>query len=191
MSCELGLIETTEPTGGTQKGEYLGGPTNGQAAACRRRLAAKGAIHTLNGGGQPSSSALFLPFFLLISCHLRPTGLSAPIISSPSSIPVHLLHCTTIILPPPPLPPISCHLPGPPPPPPPPAAAPTSAPGVEVDPLPTLIPSSSFCQKPPPPQTSCCPPGPPPPAPPATPPPSVRRGSKPGGSPQPALARSG
>ena len=37
VSCELGLIETTEPTGGTQKGEYWGGPTNGQAAACRRR----------------------------------------------------------------------------------------------------------------------------------------------------------
>ena len=38
VSCELGSIETTEPTGGTQKGEYWGGPTNGQAAACRRRL---------------------------------------------------------------------------------------------------------------------------------------------------------
>ena len=32
VSCELGLKETTEPTGGTQKGEYWGGPTNGQAA---------------------------------------------------------------------------------------------------------------------------------------------------------------
>ena len=41
VSCELGLIETTEPTGGTQHREYWGGPTNGQAAACRRRLAAK------------------------------------------------------------------------------------------------------------------------------------------------------
>ena len=36
---ELGLIETTEPTGGTQHREYWGGLTNGQAAACRRRLA--------------------------------------------------------------------------------------------------------------------------------------------------------
>ena len=62
-------------------------------------LAAKGAIHTLNGGGQPSSSALFLPFFPLISCHLRPTGLSAPIISSPSSILIHLFRCTTTITP--------------------------------------------------------------------------------------------
>ena len=41
VSCELGLIETTGPTGGTQHREYWGGPTNGQAAACRRRLAAK------------------------------------------------------------------------------------------------------------------------------------------------------
>ena len=40
VSCELGLIETTEPTEGTQHREYWGGPTNGQAAACRRRLAA-------------------------------------------------------------------------------------------------------------------------------------------------------
>ena len=39
VSCELGLKETTEPTGGTQHREYWGGPTNGQAAACRRRLA--------------------------------------------------------------------------------------------------------------------------------------------------------
>ena len=77
----------------------MGGPTNGRADACRRRLAAKGAIHTLNGGGQPSSSALFLPFFPLISCHLRPTGLSAPIISSPSSILIHLFRCTTTITP--------------------------------------------------------------------------------------------
>ena len=38
VSCELGLKETTGPTGGTQKGECRGGPTNGQAAACRRRL---------------------------------------------------------------------------------------------------------------------------------------------------------
>ena len=37
VSCELGLIETTEPTEGTQHSEYWGGPTNGQAAACRRR----------------------------------------------------------------------------------------------------------------------------------------------------------
>ena len=29
VRCELGSIETTEPTGG----EYWGGPTNGQAAA--------------------------------------------------------------------------------------------------------------------------------------------------------------
>ena len=41
LSFELGLKETTGPTGGTQKGECKGGPTNGQAAACRRRLAAK------------------------------------------------------------------------------------------------------------------------------------------------------
>ena len=40
LRFELGLIETTEPTGGTQHREYWGGPTNGQAAACRRRLAA-------------------------------------------------------------------------------------------------------------------------------------------------------
>ena len=40
VSCELGLIETTGPTGGTQHREHWGGPTNGQAAACRRRLAA-------------------------------------------------------------------------------------------------------------------------------------------------------
>ena len=40
MSCELGLKDTTEPTGGTQHREHWGGPTNGQAAACRRRLAA-------------------------------------------------------------------------------------------------------------------------------------------------------
>ena len=37
VSCELGLIETTGPTGGTQHREYWGGPANGQAAACRRR----------------------------------------------------------------------------------------------------------------------------------------------------------
>ena len=41
VSCELGFIETTKPTGGTQHREYSGGPTNGQAAVCRRRLAAK------------------------------------------------------------------------------------------------------------------------------------------------------
>ena len=29
--------ETTGPAGGTQKGEYWGGPTNDRAAACRRR----------------------------------------------------------------------------------------------------------------------------------------------------------
>ena len=28
MSCELGLKETTEPTGGSQHREYWGGPTN-------------------------------------------------------------------------------------------------------------------------------------------------------------------
>ena len=37
MSCELGLKETTEPTGGTQNREYWGGPTNGRAAAPQRR----------------------------------------------------------------------------------------------------------------------------------------------------------
>ena len=31
VSCELGLKETTEPTGGTQLREYWGGPTNGQS----------------------------------------------------------------------------------------------------------------------------------------------------------------
>ena len=31
VSCELGLIETTGPTGGTQHREYWGGPANGQA----------------------------------------------------------------------------------------------------------------------------------------------------------------
>ena len=40
VSCELGLIETTEPTGGTQNREHWGGPTNGRAAACR--LAVRG-----------------------------------------------------------------------------------------------------------------------------------------------------
>ena len=42
VSCKLGLIETTEPTGGSQHRdrEYWGGPTNGRAATCRRRLAA-------------------------------------------------------------------------------------------------------------------------------------------------------
>ena len=30
VSCELGLKETTEPTGGTQHREYWGGPANGQ-----------------------------------------------------------------------------------------------------------------------------------------------------------------
>ena len=40
MSCELGSKETTGPTGGSQHREYWGGPTNGRAAACRRRLAA-------------------------------------------------------------------------------------------------------------------------------------------------------
>ena len=39
MSCELGLKQTTGPTGGTQHREHWGGPTNGRAAACRRRLA--------------------------------------------------------------------------------------------------------------------------------------------------------
>ena len=68
-------------------------PTNGQAAACRRRLAAKATIRTLNGGGQPFSSTSLLPFFPLISYHLRPTGLSAPIFSS---IPIHPLRRTTI-----------------------------------------------------------------------------------------------
>ena len=42
---------------------------------------------------------MFLPFFPLISCHLSPTGLSAPIISSPSSILIHLFRCTTTITP--------------------------------------------------------------------------------------------
>ena len=32
LGFELDLIETTWPTGGTQKGEYWGGPTNGRAA---------------------------------------------------------------------------------------------------------------------------------------------------------------
>ena len=40
VSCELGSKETTEPTGGSQHRKYLGGPTNGLADACRRRLAA-------------------------------------------------------------------------------------------------------------------------------------------------------
>ena len=40
MSCELDLKETTGSTGSTQYREYWSGPTNGRAAACRRRLAA-------------------------------------------------------------------------------------------------------------------------------------------------------
>ena len=40
VSCELGLIETNPPTGSTQNRRVLGGPTNGRANACRRRLAA-------------------------------------------------------------------------------------------------------------------------------------------------------
>ena len=41
LSFKLGLKYTTGPTGGTQKGECWGGPTNGRAATCRR-LAAVG-----------------------------------------------------------------------------------------------------------------------------------------------------
>ena len=40
MRCELGLKETTGPTGDSQYIDYQGGPTNGRATACRRRLAA-------------------------------------------------------------------------------------------------------------------------------------------------------
>ena len=67
VSCELGLKETTEPTGGTQHREYWGGPTNGQAAACRRRLAT--AVKPLGAGAlgsklRPfSSMILFGPVF--------------------------------------------------------------------------------------------------------------------------------
>ena len=74
-SCELGPIETTEPTGGTQNREYWGGPIKGRAAACRRRLAAVELAEPPHhgGGGIPpgsgpeqTSSAPFPPMFPLL-----------------------------------------------------------------------------------------------------------------------------
>ena len=56
----------------------------------RRRSHAQGA------GLEPPSFLPLQPAFPLAPRHLRPTGPSAPIISSPSSIPIHLLRCTTI-----------------------------------------------------------------------------------------------
>ena len=67
VSCELGLKETTEPTGGTQQGEYWGGPTNGQAAACRRRLAAVELATPLHRkGGVSSWCRVFTELFRLV-----------------------------------------------------------------------------------------------------------------------------
>ena len=107
MSCELDLIETTKPTGGTQNRGHWGGPTNGRAAACRRRLAT--AVKPLDAGAlgsklRPfSSMILFGPVFppvpllglshLGIAVWLR-QGLSATVISF---IPVHLLRCLAAV----------------------------------------------------------------------------------------------
>ena len=88
----------------------MGGPTNGRADACRRRLAAVELATPLHRNGgfppgagfSPNSPALSPPTSPLTSCHLQPlfivlscatAGPSAPIICS---IPIHLLRCTTI-----------------------------------------------------------------------------------------------
>ena len=58
MSCELGSIKRTGPTGGSQHREHWGGPNNGWAAACRRHLAAvELAARLLVQGATPSPSA--------------------------------------------------------------------------------------------------------------------------------------
>ena len=49
--------------------------------------------HASRGGPPPFSSTPLHPIFILFPRHLRPTGPSAPIISS---IPIHLLRCTAI-----------------------------------------------------------------------------------------------
>ena len=71
VSCELGLKETTAPTGGSQHREYWGGPTNGQAAACRRRPRRR----VRGGSSQPApcqvARTVLLPPSLVVSVHLR------------------------------------------------------------------------------------------------------------------------
>ena len=96
MSCELGFKETTEPTGGTQNREHRGGPTNGRAAACRRRLAAKAHPRPTGRGAALLAPPPSFPVFLLAPRHPHPAGLSAPITSS---VPFRLICRATTIFP--------------------------------------------------------------------------------------------
>ena len=88
LSCELGCKETTEPTGGSQRREYWGGPTNGRAAACRRRLAAKatpapGGWHNTSFARPISSTFFFEPSSSPPNRALRPHDPIHPDLSLP------------------------------------------------------------------------------------------------------------
>ena len=108
VSCDIGLIETTGPSGGTQKRECWDGPTNHRAAACRHHLATslsmadgrnqrRYALRSLLSHLPPPLSLFFTKAPLPPPRHFPPAVRRRWFLPAPtaSSAPIRLFRCTT------------------------------------------------------------------------------------------------